>query len=85
MRLHDGLQDCPNCQGQGCYWCRKTGTRAQCPRCMNSEPEFITRKGDNVVCGVCDTEFERSGDVVPVDPPPKPKLTAKVPQTQFKS
>jgi len=63
-QLHDGYQTCPGCQGQGCYWCRKTGHRAQCPRCMNVEPELIHHSGEDIRCDACGTKFDRSGKIV---------------------
>lgn len=64
MRLKDGQQVCPRCQGYGCYWCRRTGFRHQCPRCMNQEPELITEQDEGFVCKVCDCSFGPSGSVI---------------------
>lgn len=79
MRLHDGIQQCPKCQGQGCYWCRKSGEMAQCPVCMNHEPELLTRIDKDVKCHACDALFDRQGALLsyPGRPAKKPTGTPK--------
>ena len=69
MWLKDGLQTCANCGGQGCYWCRRTGQRSQCPVCMNSEPELVQQDEESLTCLACGTIFSPDGQVVayPVD------------------
>ena len=64
MRLKDGQQGCPKCEGKGCYWCRKTGIVVQCPRCANSEHELVTKSGNEFTCMVCKTIFAPSGKIV---------------------
>lgn len=64
MRLRDGKQDCPRCQGRGCYRCHKHGYLVQCPVCMNSELELIGMEDDKYRCGACGAFFDQSGDVV---------------------
>lgn len=64
MRLRDGLQTCQNCGGQGCYWCRRTGQRAQCPVCMNSEPELIHQEDEDLTCLACGSVFSPDGGIV---------------------
>ena len=61
MRLRDGKQACPQCGGAGCYWCRKTGHRSQCPVCMNAEPELLEHRNDETKCLACESVFEPSG------------------------
>lgn len=63
MRLHDGTQTCENCGGQGCYWCRNTGARSQCPVCMNQEPELLSKAGEYVTCQSCGTTFDSEGQI----------------------
>ena len=64
MRLKDGQQTCPRCGGQGCYWCRRTGLRQQCPQCMNQEPELITQTDGGFTCQVCECTFNSSGRLI---------------------
>lgn len=71
MQLKDGFQVCQNCGGGGCYWCRKEGWRAQCPRCGNSEPELLVKDEDNFVCLACESNFEKNGQLLPNQNPPK--------------
>jgi len=63
MRLKDGKQSCPQCVGTGCYWCRRTGSRSQCPACMNSEPELLQYEDDEINCLACGSTFEPSGQM----------------------
>ncbi len=88
MRLKDGFQPCPQCGGAGCYWCRRTGWRAQCPSCGNAEPELLTKNEDDFTCLVCSAMFEKTGHLLPeperakralqlVAPKPAPKPVAK--------
>lgn len=79
MRLKDGFQACPNCGGSGCYWCRKKGWRAQCPVCCNSEPELLVKDEEgNLSCLACNSEFEKSGHLIPAEPKEKPKERPRV-------
>lgn len=77
MPLKDGFQVCPRCQGEGCYRCHRKGFLAQCPVCMNSEPELITRGEDGYNCRACGTTFTKGGDILAVHEPKKrpPKPT----------
>jgi uncharacterized Zn finger protein (UPF0148 family) len=78
MRLKDGYQVCPSCGGSGCYWCRKTGGRARCPRCGNEEPELLSRLADgSLSCSICGTVFENDGHVVREPPIEKPERFRK--------
>jgi hypothetical protein len=74
MRLKDGLQACPQCGGQGCYWCRHHGWRAQCPVCCNSEPEFLVKGEDELTCLACNSVFERGGQLLSRPPKDEPRL-----------
>jgi len=75
MRLKDGFQACPQCGGGGCYWCRRSGWRAQCPACCNSEPELLVKDEDSeFTCLVCNSLFEKNGQLLPGPPKDKPKL-----------
>ena len=74
MRLKDGYQTCLKCDGDGCYWCRKSGWMAQCPVCMNSEPELISKDENEFDCLACESRFDKAGKLVIKDKPkPKPK------------
>jgi len=65
MRLKDGFQVC-QCGGGGCYWCRKQGWRAQCPRCGNSEPELLDKNDEGEIsCLACSASFEKNGQLLP--------------------
>lgn len=66
MRMKDGQQQCPKCQGHGCYWCRRTGYVVQCPTCMNSEPELLLKDANEFSCLACDARFDSSGKPVQV-------------------
>jgi hypothetical protein len=77
MRLKDGYQTCPRCQGQGCYRCHKQGFLVQCPICANSELELMTKNDDQYRCGACGGEFTKAGDVVLLPAPPVKKPTPK--------
>ena len=61
MRLKDGFQTCPNCKGDGCYWCGKSGHRVQCPTCNNSEIDSFTENNHLYTCIMCKTTFDKSG------------------------
>ena len=71
MRLKNGKQACPKCQSNGCYWCRRKGWIAQCPVCMNHEPELVSKDGDDFHCLACDERFDSSGRLIPKTPPKK--------------
>jgi hypothetical protein len=77
VRLKDGFQVCPRCGGGGCYWCRKQGWMAQCPRCGNSEPELLTKNDDEISCQACNATFEKTGELLPDPEPEKPKPAPK--------
>lgn len=77
MRLQDGYQKCPKCDGQGCYWCRRRGWVAQCPACMNHEPELIIKDENEFTCGACGVRFDQAGKILPSQKPPKPRLDAR--------
>lgn len=64
MRLKNGYQRCPKCEGNGCYWCRRTGHMAQCPVCGNHEPELVTKDQDVLTCKVCENKFSQSGNLL---------------------
>lgn len=75
MRLKDGFQACQQCGGSGCYWCRKQGWRAQCPRCGNSEPELLTKNEDGeLACLACNAMFEKNGHLLPEPEKKKPAV-----------
>lgn len=67
MRLKDGEQVCPKCQGAKCYWCRRTGKVVQCPVCMNQEHELFLKDEDEHQCLACGARFIASGELVPRD------------------
>jgi hypothetical protein len=77
MRLKDGFQACPRCGGGGCYWCRRQGWLAQCPICGNSEPELLVKNEDELSCLVCNSMFEKNGQLLEK---PEPK---RVPARRF--
>lgn len=76
MRLKDGKQTCPKCQGNGCYWCRRTGWMAQCPACMNNEHELLIKDENEFSCLACGARFDEAGQIVHVDKTKK-KLVPK--------
>lgn len=49
---------------------------AQCPSCMNHEPELVTKDENEFTCGACGTRFDKSGGVIVRDTP-KPKVDAR--------
>lgn len=76
MRMKDGKQTCPRCNGNGCYRCHRRGYLVQCPICANSELELITQNDDVYKCMACSGVFTESGDVILTNtekPKPKPK------------
>lgn len=74
MRLKNGFQQCPRCQGKGCWRCRQKGYIVQCPRCGLAENEFMAKnEDDNYHCGGCATVFSKAGDIITVSEPPAKK------------
>ena len=65
--LKDGEQQCPKCKGEGCYWCRKSGTVVRCPRCGNHEPELVGKQDEGFLCLACGDRFDHKGQPVEVD------------------
>jgi len=49
---------------------------AQCPVCMNTEPELTPRIDDDVRCLVCNAVFDKAGRLVPQAPVPKKPVPA---------
>lgn len=37
---------------------------AQCPVCMNREPELVTRVDNDVKCHVCGALFDKKGNLI---------------------
>lgn len=80
MRLKDGFQQCPRCQGKGCWRCRQKGYLLQCPTCGMAELEFMSKADDGTYqCMGCGTQFDKAGEILSLqEPKAKPKKLTKV-------